>query len=131
MNWLMSWAIPLVMIIIGLGMAGIWAVDIASGKFSGQGHFFRWREGENLLWPHILAEYLVAVGLISGGFGLILLKQWALPLSFISLGGLIYSAINSSGWVLAKKERLLYGIPIWISLAFGIIAMLLLAFRPF
>jgi hypothetical protein len=131
MNWLMSWAIPLVMIIIGLGMAGIWAVDIASGKFSGQGHFFCWREGENLLWPHILAEYLVAVGLISGGFGLILLKQWALPLSFISLGGLIYSAINSSGWVLAKKERLLYGIPIWISLAFGIIAMLLLAFRPF
>lgn len=131
MNWLMGWAIPLVMIIIGLGIASIWALDIASGKFSGQGHFLRWREGENLLWPHILAEYLVAVGLLAGGLGLILLKQWALPISFISLGGLIYSAINSSGWVLAKKERLPYGIPIWISLVFGIIAMLLLAFRLF
>jgi len=131
MNWLMSWAIPLVMIIIGLGMAGIWAVDIASGKFSGQGSFLRWREGENLLWPHILAEYIVAVGLIAAGLGLILLKQWALPLSFISLGGLIYSAINSSGWVLAKKERLPYGIPIWVSLFFGILSIILLAFNPF
>lgn len=131
MSWLIGWAIPLLMMMIGLGMAGIWLVDIASGKFSGQGNFFRWREGENLLWPHILAEYLVAAGLVAGGLGLMLLKQWAMPLSLISLGGLIYSAINSSGWVLAKKERLSYGIPIWISLFFGIVSVILLAFNPF
>lgn len=128
---MMSWAVPLAMIIIGLGMAGIWLFDIMSGKFSGKGNFFRWREGENLLWPHILAEYFVAAGLVAAGCGLILLRQWAMPITFLSLGGLIYSAINSSGWVLAKKERLPYGIPIWISLAFGIIAMLLMAFRPY
>lgn len=72
MIFLMNWVIPLVMIIIGLGMASIWLIDILSGKFSGQGSFLRWREGENLLWPHILAEYIVAVGLIAAGLGLIL-----------------------------------------------------------
>ncbi|MCF8357143.1 MAG: hypothetical protein K9H26_00185 [Prolixibacteraceae bacterium] len=38
---------PILLAIIGLGILGIWIKDIASGKFSGQGHFFKWVEGED------------------------------------------------------------------------------------
>jgi hypothetical protein len=114
---------PVFMILAGLGIAGIWTVDIISGKFSDRGNFFRWREGENLMWPHIVAEYLTAAGLFAGAIGLLRFWENALPVSFISLGAVLYSAINSSGWVLASKNRIMYGIPIWITLA-GAIASL-------
>jgi hypothetical protein len=54
--------VPVFMMLAGTGIIVIWAADIFSGKFSEQGNFFRWEEGENLMWPHILAEYLTAAG---------------------------------------------------------------------
>jgi hypothetical protein len=118
--------IPVFMVIVSIGMAAIWTADIASGKFSGKGNFLRWREGENLMWPHIFAEYLIAAGMITGGLGLYFCKSWAFGISLLSLGALIYSAINSSGWVLAEKNRLAYGIPMWISLAGSAVAAVIL-----
>jgi hypothetical protein len=118
--------IPVFMVTAGIAISGIWTADILKGKFSGQGNFFRWREGANLLWPHILAEYLTGCGLIVGGAGLWFKANWALSVSLVSLGALIYSAINSSGWVLAEKDRFAYGIPMWISLLGAIIAILML-----
>jgi hypothetical protein len=118
--------IPIFMVTIGVGMAAIWSADIASGKFSDQGNFFAWREGENMLWPHIMAEYLTAAGLIAGGIGLYHGKSWALGVSLLSLGAVSYSAINSSGWVIAQKERLGYGIPMWVSLAGAAVSVVIL-----
>jgi len=118
--------IPVIMWITGLGLAGIWTRDIIAGKFSGQGPFFKWREGENMLWPHISAEYLTASGLIAGGTGLWVGEPWGLAVSLVSLGALVYSAINSSGWVFAEKGRLPYGIPMWISLAGAIFSLIML-----
>ncbi len=118
--------IPIFMITMGLGMAGIWGADIASGKFSDQGNFFKWREGENIMWPHIMAEYLTAAGLITGGIGLYNGKEWAVSVSLFSLGAVTYSAINSSGWVLADKSRTAYGIPMWISLAGSAVSFVIL-----
>jgi hypothetical protein len=118
--------IPIFMITIGLGMAGIWTADIASGKFSEQGNFFSWREGANMLWPHIMAEYLTAAGLITGGLGLYQGKGWAVGVSLFSLGAVTYSAINSSGWVLAEKDRIGYGIPMWVSLAGSAVSLVIL-----
>ncbi len=118
--------IPIFMITMGIGMAGIWSADIASGKFSDQGNFFKWREGENLMWPHIMAEYLTAAGLITGGIGLYGGKEWAVSVSLFSLGAVTYSAINSSGWVLADRSRTAYGIPMWISLAGSVVSFVIL-----
>jgi hypothetical protein len=117
---------PVFMIVLAIGIAGIWTNDIVRGRFSGQGNFFHWIEGENKLWPHILVEYLTASGLLAGGFGLYYFAAWALPVSFISLGAVIYSAINSSGWIFLKKERLPYGIPIWIALVMAVLSIFLL-----
>jgi hypothetical protein len=118
--------VPVFMMLAGTGIIFIWAADILSGKFSDQGNILRWREGENLMWPHILAEYLTAAGLISGGTGLLIDWKYALPVSLVSLGAVIYSAINSSGWVLAVKSRIGYGIPIWITLAGAIASLFIL-----
>jgi hypothetical protein len=121
--------VPVFMMLAGVGMAGIWAADILSGKFSDQGYFFCWREGENLMWPHILAEYLTAAGLFAGAIGLLVCWEYALPVSFVSLGAVLYSAINSSGWILAVKSRIRYGIPIWITLAGAIASIFFLIFQ--
>jgi len=120
------WVISILIMIPGLGMAGIWTRDILTGKFSGRGSFFQWREGENMLWPHIFAEYVTSFGLIAGGIGLWMDRPWSVPVSLISLGALIYSAINSSGWVFASKGRLPYGIPMWASLILAIALIFLL-----
>lgn len=121
-----NWLVPIFMLSIGFGIGWIWAVDITSGKFKGQGNFFNWKEGESLLWPHILAEYLTSIGLISGAIGIIYKTTWALTLSLLSLGAVIYSCINSTGWVLAKKERISYGIPIWLSFIGAVISIFIL-----
>ncbi len=117
---------PFLLLVLGLAIVGIWTADLLGGKFAGKGTFFQWQEGENLLWPHILAEYLCAIGLVLSAIGLFFLYSWARPLAFLSLGALIYSAVNSTGWVLARKSRIWYGIPIWISMIFAVVAAVLI-----
>ena len=118
--------VPIFMLLAGIGIAGIWTADIVKGRFSDQGRFFKWREGENMLWPHLFAEFLTAAALITAGIGLFHAKEWALPGSFWSLGALTYTAINSSGWVIAEKNRMAYGIPMWISLIGAVISFAIL-----
>lgn len=118
--------IPIFMFILGLGIYFIWIADILKGKFSGQGNIFKWREGENMLWPHILAEFLTGALLIMAAAGLLFISDWGQNISFLSLGAVIYSSINSSGWVLAERNRMTYGVPIWIALAGSIISLLFL-----
>ena len=118
-----EFVIPGFLIFAGLGVVGIWTKDILSGKFSGQGNVFKWKEGEMMLWPHLLAEYLMAIALILGGIGMYYKTGWSGQISFVALGAIIYSAINSSGWVFAERNRISYGIPIWICLV-GAIASL-------
>lgn len=119
-------AAAFIMLVLGMAVAGIWMADIFSGKFAGKGNFFRWREGENMLWPHLVAEYLCALGLMAASLGLFFQLPWAFPLALLSLGALIYSAINSSGWVLAHPSRMTYGVPIWISLVMAVLVVILL-----
>ncbi|MCF8381364.1 MAG: hypothetical protein K9H49_17455 [Bacteroidales bacterium] len=118
--------IPIFMFLLGIGIFFIWIADMLKGKFAGQGNFFKWREGENMLWPHIFAEFLTAGLLILSAAGLFFTFIWALKLSLLSFGAVIYSSINSSAWVLAEKKRLPYGIPMWIGLTGSIISVLIL-----
>lgn len=118
--------IPAILLIIGFGMLGIWAVDIAKGKFKSQGNFFKWVEGENRLWPHILAEMLTGLLAVVCAIALFFDLSWAGNLSLVTLGAIIYSCINSSGWVIHKKERMSYGIPIWISLLLALFLLICL-----
>jgi hypothetical protein len=120
-------AIPTFMIIMGVGIASIWIMDITSGEFSGQGNFFQWKNyGGEYLWPHICAEYLTAIGLFTGGVGLIKQKKWAVSLSCISLGALTYTSLNSLGWTFVEKERYGYAVPMLVGLTGSIISIKIL-----
>ena len=47
---------------------------------------------------HIAAEVLMAIILLVSGLALLKAARWSIPLSYISLGTLLYSIINSSGY---------------------------------
>ncbi len=111
-----------------MGMIFIWTTDILRGKFKDQGNFFRWKEGVNMLWPHILAEFFTGTGLIFSAIGLYFKITWSIPFSMIFLGAMTYSSLNSLGWVVADKSRFRYGIPMIVGLIGGIVSILLLLF---
>ena len=118
------------MMVMGFGIAIIWAMDIIKGKFSHMGHFFRWsNDGGDLMWPHITAEYLTATGLIAAGMGALAGLDWAPPLSLVMLGALCYTSLNSLGWVFADKKRLPYGIPMVFGLLGGIASLVILIWQ--
>lgn len=117
-------AVPL--IIIGTGMIAIWLMDILSGKFKSQGNFFQWTEGEDRLWLHIMAEMLTGLILLGSGIAWLTGSPQAENLSLLGLGAVIYSCINSSGWVVHKRSRLKYGIPIWISLTISLFLVIII-----
>jgi hypothetical protein len=66
--------------------------------------------------------------LLVGGLGLLLgwpggAWVWLVPLG---LGSLIYTSLNSLGWVLADRSRLAYGVPMVVGLVGGVVSVALL-----
>jgi len=119
--------VPVFMILLGSGIASIWAMDIIKGKFRDQGSFFNWlNDGGDKMWPHILAEYFTAAGLIAGGLALFTVKAWAVTFSLVFLGALSYTSLNSLGWVFAQRDRIGYGIPMMAGLAGAIVSIIIL-----
>ena len=119
--------VPVFMILLGSGIAGIWAMDIIKGKFRDQGSFFNWlNDGGDKMWPHILAEYFTAAGLIAGGLALFTVKAWAVTFSLVFLGALSYTSLNSLGWVFAQRDRIGYRIPMMAGLAGAIASVIIL-----
>lgn len=115
------------MIVMGLGIILIWSADILRGAFRDQGRLTDWRnEGGDLMWPHLLAEYLTGFALIAGGIGLWIPYPGSLPLAYASLGALFYTSLNSHAWVLADRSRLMYGVPMGIGLIGSIVSAILL-----
>lgn len=123
-TWYYNVLFPTIVMIMGIGIISIWLLDIISGKFNNCGNIFTWQEGENKLWLHILAEFLTGFGLIISSVGLFTNKLWADELLLIAIGATLYTCINSSGWVIFKKERIKYGIPIWITLIAALIILI-------
>lgn len=102
------------MITMGLGIAGIWTMDIVSGsKVDLSAGFFRARDGDDgpLLWPHWIAESATAAPLIAGGLGLLFDAAWSPAVAALGVGALFYTSVNSLGWALASRERRPYAAP--------------------
>jgi hypothetical protein len=116
--------IPWFMLIMGIGIAFIWIMDLVKGKFSG--NFFKWVENDQLLWPHLVAEFLTAGSLITGSTGFFLNSDWRISVSLIALGALAYTSLNSLAWAFKEKERLGYAIPMLIGLIGSAISLAIL-----
>lgn len=107
------------MAVTGLGMSTIWTMDmIKADKIDvSKGYLFAKELGsDSYLLPHWIAEYSTAGLLIAGGYGLYKDEPWARDVSLLALGALNYTAMNSLGWSLGKRDRLVYAIPMILSL---------------
>ena len=119
--------IPIFMLTMGAGIAGIWTTNIVGDKLNVKGNFFQWRdESGQLYYFHVISEYLISGALITSGIGLMKNKNWAITASFVSLGALFNTSLNSLGWSFAKKERYTNSIPMLIGLSGSIISVKIL-----
>jgi hypothetical protein len=126
----MQIAVGLFLIAMGVGIAGIWTIDIARNPEIDRSRGLvraRDRAGSVML-PHWIAEYATALLCLVGGLGLVrgwtsTGWSWVVPLA---LGALGYTSLNSLAWVLADRTRASYGIPMVIGLVGTLIATLLL-----
>ncbi|MFC1583510.1 hypothetical protein ACFL4U_02385 [Candidatus Neomarinimicrobiota bacterium] len=124
-NFLENRAIPVFIALNGLAMADIWTGDISKGVL--QDGFWKSREGDDrLFWPHLIAEYATAAGLLAGAYGLYTAAPWGESAAFISLGALAYTATSNLDWSLAKRERLPYAIPMMVGLAGSAVSIAIL-----
>ncbi len=78
-------------ILMGLTMFGTWTCLFSTDQFP-QVHSLP-IETDYLL----VAEFLTAAALVSGGYGILTSRPWAMPLILIALGELIYCTIRFAG----------------------------------
>jgi hypothetical protein len=100
-------------IVIGVGIAAVWTMDLLRGAVDLSAGVWRAREpgSGSLLWPHWLAEYGTAAALVTSGIGLLAHTGWSRLLALLGLGACAYTSINSLGWALARPDRRPYTIP--------------------
>jgi hypothetical protein len=106
-------AIPIFMLVMGAGIVLIWMLAWKS-------------EGGNQSWLHLLAEYLTAGILVAAAIGLLGQHGWGYKLSFVALGALAYTSLNSLAWSFSDKKRLPYCIPMILGLAGSVTSIILL-----
>jgi hypothetical protein len=126
----MTTIVALFMIVMAVGMAGMWTLDIVrSPEIDRSRGLLRARDRSgSLMLPHWLAEYGTAAMLLGGGLGLLLgwragAWAWFVP---ASLGALAYTGLNSQAWVLADRSRAAYGIPIGVGFVGAVVAFVLI-----
>ena len=121
--------IPIFMTVAGLGIISIWTVDLLKKEKVSLDEgllYIRDRETGQYILPHLLAEYGTALLLLIAAVGLCRSTSWATRLSFLALGALIYTSLNSLSWVVTRRERLPYGIPMLFALAGALVSIILL-----
>jgi hypothetical protein len=126
----MTTIVALFMLVMAVGMAGMWTVDILrSPEIDRSRGLVRARDRNgSVMLPHWLAEYGTALMLLVGGLGLLLswppgAWAWLVP---AGLGALAYTGLNSQAWVLADRSRAAYGIPIAVGLVGALVALMLI-----
>lgn len=120
--------VSIFMIVMGLGMAAIWTMEIVRSHEVDRSHGLmraRDRSTGSLLLPHWLAEYGTATLLIVGGLGLLLglaPGSWTWLVA-TGLGALAYSSLNSLGWALSDPARSAYAAPMLLGLVGAVLSL--------
>jgi len=79
-------------IIVGIGMLGIWIVQLATGQAP------ELQTAPIEIAMAITADWLTAIMLLVAGVGLLSERTWAYKLYLFALGMLVYSVLISSGY---------------------------------
>ena len=116
----MKTVIPIFSIIMAAGTTIIWIKELISPHL--KQNLLTRREGDHLVWPHIVIEAITAILLFAGGIGSLLHIGWAPFINFFSLGAITYACFNSLSWTLAAKSRW----PYTLYMLFGVVGSLTL-----
>ena len=93
-------------IAMAAGMTIIWIKELISPHM--KQNLLTRREGDHLVWPHIVVEAGTAGLLLVSGVGSLLHLGWAPLVNFFSLGAISYACFNSLSWTLADNNRWVY-----------------------
>ena len=86
------------MMLMGITIAGVWTREILAGDKVDLSHgFFAARDPDagTLFWCHWLAEYVTAAALIVAAVGLLVHANWAAAIGGLATGALLYTSVNS------------------------------------
>ena len=85
-------------IIVGLLMIGQWGYLLLNDRVP------ELRTEPVALGFHLLAELMTALTLIIGGIVLLIGYRWGLAVYLLGVGALLYSATNSAGYFMQRKQ---------------------------
>ena len=91
-------------IFVGLFLIGQWAFYLAKKQVSE----FKSEPVRTLF--HLVAEFLTAAALVTGGCGLLTDSTWGLQVFLVSMGMLLYTVINSPGHYVQIREWFMVGV---------------------
>ena len=97
-------------ITVGIGMIGQWVFTLTRKQVAGPEAGATLGRGQIEMRFHWAAEFITALALISAGLGLLLVYPWAQKIYLVSIGMLIYTIINSSGYFAQKGEWWMVGV---------------------
>lgn len=101
-------------IFMGISMIGMWIMFYATGSIPEL-------ESKPIeIAMHLLAEFATAILLIVGGIGLLQVKKWRYQIYFVSIGMLLYTLPNSSGYFMESREYglvIMFGVFLFATLA--------------
>ena len=102
-------------IIIGFAMIGMWLSFIVTDQVP------EIKTEPIRITYHLIGEFLTAILLLIGGFGLFTSSKWGFHLFLISMGMLLYTVIVSAGYYAEKGDMAMVGM-------FSIFQLLTVAF---
>ena len=85
-------------IIVGASMIGMWTVFYVIGEIP------EINTEPAKIVMHLIAEFVTAIALIFGGFGLILNRKWGFQTYLLSMGMLMYTLIISPGYYIQSGD---------------------------
>ena len=109
-------------ILVGVAMIGQWVLTLARKQVPGPEAGPIVGRGAVEMLFHKIAELVTAIALLAGGTGLLLEWTWAGRVYLISMGMLMYTVINSSGYFAQKREWPMAGV-FAVMLVFGLISL--------
>lgn len=90
-------------ITIGITMMGMWFSLIMTNQVQ------EMKTESIRITYHLIGEFLTAIFLVIGGFGLFTNRGWGLHVFLISMGMLLYTVIVSAGYYWQKEDTIMFG----------------------
>jgi hypothetical protein len=90
-------------IIIGIAMICMWFVFIATDQVP------EIKSAPIKITYYLIAEFLTAILLLIGGYGLLTKRVWGFHLYLISMGMLLYTVIVSAGYYANLEDMIMVG----------------------